>query len=70
MLMGIVKFEHGSMIQGWNPGNMSPKVREQIAACLEDVALHMRQDEFEEAGEYVYRPYKPAKKAKTAKKKK
>lgn len=58
MKIGEVRFEGGACIQGWNPQLMSPKVRKQIAAELEDIASHMRRGKFREGEKYIARPYK------------
>lgn len=57
MRIGVIMFKDGDLIQGWNPQHMTPKVRKEVADCLEEIATHMRNDEFEEEDGYVKRPY-------------
>lgn len=44
-----------SLKQGWNPSRLNKKERELIAKELQDIAEHIRNDEFEDGS--VYKRY-------------
>jgi len=57
MNLGFIKFSGKNVRQSWNPGLIPPEKREEIAACLEEIAAEMRAGRFEENGKFVSRPF-------------
>lgn len=57
-VIGKIQFERVdksfAIRQGWNPSELTREERKQIADELVDIANQMRQDRFEDKGEYKY----------------
>lgn len=61
-LKGRIVFEddamHWFVRQSWNPSVISREQRKQIADVLTEIAEHLRNDEFEDSGQYKKFPAK------------